>query len=80
MATPQQQVDGYLGEGWYAEWMKMNAQTRNELDRFTVSKRRMNISVFSPIYHRVEEDLNILGGIAADYRRAIDLIEPVPEI
>jgi hypothetical protein len=34
----------------------------------------MNISVFSPIYHRVEEDLNILGGIAADYRRAIDLI------
>ena len=60
MASPQQQVDGYLGEGWYAEWKKIDRQTDQEQRRFRANKGRLDFSVTSPLFDRIRGDQDIL--------------------
>jgi hypothetical protein len=74
MANPQQLVDAYLGQGWYAEWLKMDEQTALEKVRFELGKARLNIPVISPIYDRIQADIKILERVSSDYERGIDFI------
>ena len=74
MHTPQQQIDAYLGPGWYAEWQTMDRQKADEERRYSINRGRLNISVISPIHDRIRGDLDILDGVSTDYHRGLELI------
>jgi len=74
MPSPQQQVDGYLGPGWYTEWTQMDRQAADEERRFHDNKRRLAMSIVSPLYDRISSDLDTLRGVSEDYHRGLDLI------
>jgi hypothetical protein len=64
MATPQQVIDGYLGEDAYDEWQELARRTRIELDR---SARLRSIPPFIPVASTIVSDTRELEVIAEDY-------------
>jgi hypothetical protein len=74
MATPKQQVDSFLGIGWYDEWNRMDKQTEGEATRYNASRRILNLSLDSPLLDRIYNDLVLLDKIASDYARSMNLV------
>jgi len=73
MANPQQQVDSYLGDGTYDEWMDMDKQTQNERARYDRSLKLLR-GTFSSLTRDYKIDLDLLDRIAADYRQGINIL------
>ena len=67
MGTPRQQVDGYLGDGWYDEWKQMDADEDNQEHRFFQNRVRLQLPFSSPLVDRIEDDFETLGKIRDDY-------------
>ena len=74
MGSPQQQIDGYLGTGWYEEWKKMDQQAENEERRFSIYKTRLNLSIISDLYDRIRNDLDIMDSVKEDYDSGLELL------
>lgn len=74
MGTPKQQVDGYLGEGWYDEWKQMDADEDNQEHRYFQNRVRLQLPFSSPLVDRIEDDLSSLGKIQNDYSKGMNQI------
>jgi hypothetical protein len=74
MATPKQQVDAYLGDGWYDDWQKMNNQVSDANHEFFKNRVRLQLDHSSPIVERIDDDFDVLGRIAGDYSRGMNLV------
>jgi hypothetical protein len=73
MATPQQTIDGVLGQGWYDEWQQMELATAREKKRTEVNAARLGFKA-SGTAGGLGRDLRLLERVASDYRDAMNRI------
>ncbi|MEP7076027.1 MAG: hypothetical protein ABI878_09460 [Acidobacteriota bacterium] len=74
MALPKQNVDGYLGNGWYDEWQEMDRKVETEKKRLVNAKTRLNLSIISDLYDRIRNDVDIADAVKQDYDAGLNLI------
>jgi uncharacterized membrane protein YciS (DUF1049 family) len=74
MAAPKQQVDAYLGNGWYDEWQKMDQQETDAEHLFFQNRVRLRLPLGSPLIDRVWADFNVVTKIQGDYARGMTQI------
>src|SRR3982750_301325 len=74
MAAPKENIDGYLGSGWYDEWQNMNNDAGLEQRRFRVNNTRLNLAIIGDLYDRVRNDLDILGAVKQDYDSGMNIM------
>ena len=74
MASPQEQVDGYLGEGSYQEWLDMDRQAANEHRRLERGVKLLKLDFISALRTRSEWDADRMDKIAYDYKQGMTLV------
>lgn len=73
MPNPKQQIDSFLGSGFYDEWKQMDGDLGDENNRFDAVRRLLNLP-FSPIFDRAYDDFRTANDIARDYQQGMNLI------
>jgi hypothetical protein len=73
MAGPQQQVDGYMGQGSYQQWLDMDRQGENEHRRLERAVKLLQLPFISPLRSRSEWDADLMDKIAYDYKQGMTL-------
>jgi uncharacterized membrane-anchored protein YhcB (DUF1043 family) len=74
MPDQKQQIDSFLGNGWYDEWRQMDKQVVDEGNRFDAYRTRLKLSFASPLIDQIYEDQRLLNTIAKDYRQGMTLV------